>query len=157
MVEYFLIKSLISCSKLNRKGFVGDFLYIALITCTVLYHLFLVAANIYLIARSICRYESLTWLRGSKFHRFILNLSLRPICKYLTSIGLGLGEQCPDASDYGVDFDQPLSHREFMGQQADFESNIQEAIKASETRVLHAVKSLMLQMPTEAVEPWPGS
>ena len=158
VIEYFLVMSLISVSKLHREAErFGDFLYVALITCAVLLHMFIVAAAIYLVARSICRYECLRWLRGSKFHRFLLNLSLKPICKYLSSIGLGEGEKCPDASDYELQ-NHPLSHNEFLVKQADFENNIQEAIKASETRILHAVKSLMFQMPPEAAtEAWSGS
>ncbi|KAL7543156.1 hypothetical protein ACHAXR_013255 [Thalassiosira sp. AJA248-18] len=149
LVEYFLIKSLLSCSHLHKDGMLGDFLYVAMISCAVLYHMFLVASQIFLGARCICRLESLRWLRGSKFHRLMLNISLKPVCRYLSSVGLGKGEKCPDASDIDLLNDHPLSHHEFVGQQADFENNIQEAIKASETRILHAVKSIMFSIPLE--------
>ena len=148
-MEYFLIKSLLSSSSLHSDGIVGDFLYVALILCSILYHLFLVAAILYLIAKAICNYDSLRWLRGSKLHVGLLKICLLPVCGYMRSIGLGKGERCPDASDMNGENDHPLLHTEFVGKQADFEVNIQEAIQASETRILHAVKSIMFQIPPE--------
>mmetsp|Transcript_1103 Transcript_1103/g.2297 ORF Transcript_1103/g.2297 Transcript_1103/m.2297 type:complete len:938 (-) Transcript_1103:62-2875(-) len=149
VVEYFLVKSLISCTSLHKDGILGDFLYIALVLCAILYHLFVVAANMYLGGRAICNYESLRWLRGSKFHRGILKICLVPVCRYLKSVGLGKGESCPDGSDTNEE-DRPLLHNEFFGKQADFANNMVEAIKASETRILHSMKSMvMLQIPPE--------
>lgn len=147
VVEYFLIQSLLSCTQLHRDGILGDFLYVSLIACAVLHHMFVVAFHLFLLARSICNNESLRWLRGSKFHLFLLNLSLKPVCRYLKSVGLGKGEACPDASD--IHEEDPLSRKEFLGQRADLESSMQEAIKASETRILHAMKSMMFQIPIE--------
>jgi len=40
VVEVFLIKSLLSCESLNKDGILGDFLYVALILCAILYHFF---------------------------------------------------------------------------------------------------------------------
>lgn len=98
-VEYFLIISLLASTSLHKDEILGDFLYVALIMTAILHHLFVVAAMMYLVGRSICKYESLRWLRGSKFHRTLMNICLKPVCRYLTSVGLGKGEQCPDASD----------------------------------------------------------
>ena len=148
VVEFFLVKSLISCSSLRKDGILGDFLYIALILCAILYNMFVVAAYVYIFARFICNHEGFQWLRGSKFHLALLKISLKPVCRYLSSVGLGKGESCPDASDM-TEEDHPLSHDEFLGKQADFENNIQEALKGSETRILHAVKSMMMfQIPS---------
>ena len=87
-----------------------------------------------LVARSICRLEQLRWLRGSRFHKGMLKICLAPVCRYITSVGLGKGERCPDASDV-VENDRPATHK----QQIETESQIQDAIKASETRILNAV------------------
>ena len=150
IVEYFLIKSLLSCSSLHRDEIVGDFLYVALILCAILYHIFVVAACMYLIARAICRNERLRWLRHGKFHSALLKICLAPVCKYLRSVGLGKGECCPDASDIEEN-NHALTQKQFLVKQADFENNMQEALKASETRILHAVKSMMMfsQIPPE--------
>ena len=94
-VEYFLIKSLISCTHLYREGILGEFLYVALILCAILYHIFLLGANMYLFAKYICRMESLRWLRGSKFHRGMLKICLVPVCRYLSSVGLGVSRELP--------------------------------------------------------------
>ncbi|KAL9186107.1 hypothetical protein ACHAXT_005345 [Thalassiosira profunda] len=98
-VEYFLIKSLLSSASLHRDQLLGDFLYVALIMTAVLHHLFVAAALMYIFARCICNYDCLSWLRGSKFHLALLNICLKPVCRYLSSVGLGKGESCPDASD----------------------------------------------------------
>ena len=174
-VEYFLIKSLISCTHLHREGILGDFLYVALILCAILYHIFVLGVNMYLFARYICRMEGLRWLRGSKFHRGMLKICLVPVCRYLASVGLGVstrelsllllvhlvmyinlhsslplqkGEKCPDASDdWDTRQDHPVTHKE----QLVSENNIQDAIKASETRIMQAVQSMMFQqIPSES-------
>ncbi len=145
IVEYFLIKSLISATFLWREDILGDFLYVSLILCAILHHIFVVAANMYLIGRCICNYESLRWLRGTKFHTGMLKICLKPVCKYLSSVGLGKGESCPDASDVMTEKgNHPLSRNEFMGRQLEMEGQIQESIRASEIRILHAVKSMMM-------------
>jgi len=98
MVEYFLVMSLISCTSLYREGIIGTFLYVSLILVAILYHLFLVAMNMYLVARSICNMECLRFLRGTKFHRGMLKICLIPVCRYLSAVGLGQGEKCPGKS-----------------------------------------------------------
>ena len=142
-VEYFLIKSLISATFLWRENILGDFLYISLILCAILHHMFVVASHMYVIARCICNWESLRWLRGTRLHSGMLKYALKPVCNYLSSVGLGKGESCPDASDT-MEKDHPLSRNEYMGKQMELESQIQESIRASEIRILHAVKSMMM-------------
>ena len=149
VIEYFLITSLMSCTSMYRDGYIGDFLFVALILCGVLQHIFLLGTIMYKIGNFICNMESLRWLRGSKFHTVLLNIGLFPVCRYLSSVGLGQGEKCPDASDYDEKDNQPLSNKDYASKQADFEHNIQEAIKESETRILHAVKSMMFHVPGE--------
>jgi len=147
VVEYFLVLALMSCASLHRDRILGDMLYVSMILCAVLYHMFIVGASLYLVARAICNWEALRWLRGTKFHRVLLKVCLMPVCKYLSSVGLGRGEKCPDASDdWGKD--QPLTRKELL----EFESNIQDAIRSSErrilrseARVLHTVESAMFQ------------
>lgn len=149
VVEYFLVKSLLSCSLLHKNGVLGDFLYIALILCAILHHVFVVAGYMFLGAKSICNHERLRWLRGSKFHIVVLKICLVPVRRFLTNVGLGRGESCTDAYDTN-EKDHPLSYNEFFGKQTEFESNMEEAMKASETRILHAMKSMvMFQIPPE--------
>ena len=138
MVEYFLVMSLISCTSLYREGIIGNFLYVSLILVAILYHLFLVAMNMYLVARSICNMDCLRFLRGTKFHRGMLKICLIPVCRYLSAVGLGQGEKCPDASDIVEEKDHAVTYNEQL------QSNISEEIRASEARILHAVRSMMM-------------
>jgi len=138
MVEYFLVMSLISCTSLYREGILGNFLYISLILVAILYHLFLVAMNMYLVARSICNMECLRFLRGTKFHRGMLKICLIPVCRYLSAVGLGQGEKCPDASDIAEEKDHAITYNDQL------QSNISEEIRASEARILHAVRSMTM-------------
>ena len=133
MVEYFLVMSLISCTSLYREGILGNFLYVSLILVAILYHLFLVAMNMYLVARSICNMECLRFLRGTKFHRGMLKICLIPVCRYLSAVGLGQGEKCPDASDIVEEKEHTDTYKD-----------ISEEIRASEARILHAVRSMMM-------------
>ena len=74
LVEYFLITSLISSAALYREGILDLFLYVALIICAILYHLFVVAANMYL-----CKCHSLIpYLL--MFMRVYLTLHLSVMC-----------------------------------------------------------------------------
>lgn len=143
VMEYFLIKSLLSCSSLRADGILGDFLYVALIVCAIVHHLLVTAATMYILTRAICRYERLRWIRGSKLHQVMYKIFLLPVHSYLAGIGLGTCENCPEASDVNG-IDHPLSREEFIRKQTDFEKNIETAMLASETRMLHAVKSMIM-------------
>ncbi|KAL7552296.1 hypothetical protein ACHAWF_018276 [Thalassiosira exigua] len=142
VVEFFLIKSLLLCTSLWRDGIVGDFLFAALIICAILHHMFLVCANLYLLARAIQKYGMLHNYKDCKFHRALLKVSLAPVCVYMRSVGLGKGESCPDASDFQDD--HPLSRNEYFGKQVELEEHIQDALRASEARILNSMKSMLL-------------
>jgi len=143
VMEYFLIKSLSSCSKLRADGIIEEFTFVSLVLFAVLYHILVVAATMYILTRAICRYERLRWIRGSKVHRVMFKLFLLPVHRYLALIGLGTCEKCPETSDIH-ESDRPLSRDEFARKQSDFQTNMEVAILASETRILHALKSMLM-------------
>mmetsp|Transcript_12559 Transcript_12559/g.20452 ORF Transcript_12559/g.20452 Transcript_12559/m.20452 type:complete len:168 (-) Transcript_12559:229-732(-) len=141
VVEVFLVKSLLSCESLNKDGILGDFLYVALRLCAILYHFFVVAASSYIFAKHICKSPGFQFLRGSNFHIALL-ICLMPVCRYTSSLGFGNSESCErDAADEddSDDENRPLSRSEFLGKHTHFENSIQNSLTAMEARILHAV------------------
>jgi hypothetical protein len=57
----------------------------------------------------------------------------KPVCYYLSSIGLGESESCPENTG---EEDTPLLTQDFLKRQAEFESSLEKTIKDSERRIL---------------------
>mmetsp|Transcript_35905 Transcript_35905/g.61257 ORF Transcript_35905/g.61257 Transcript_35905/m.61257 type:complete len:284 (-) Transcript_35905:294-1145(-) len=140
IVEFFLIKCLISCSSLTRNGILpSHYPYVYLILCAILYNMFVVTFYSFIFAKFIDEHDGMRWLRDSWFHRTLHNAC--PVCWYLSRYELSNKELNMDDCD---EEEHPLSHDVFLAKQEDFENNVQEALKASEERILGAMKSMMV-------------